>query len=89
VRILVSICFNHTLVYSRGEKESSSFLTGILGLPAASTFGDFLVVELEKRVSLDFPEVSEAAISYGPRPAIEIPGFHRGAAIPLFAAHGA
>ena len=59
----MSIRFNHTLVYSRDKKESSSFLTGILGLPAATTFGHFLVVELENGASLDFLEVGEAAIS--------------------------
>ena len=59
----MSIRFNHTLVYSRDKKESSSFLTDILGLPAASTFGHFLVVELENGASLDFLEVGEAAIS--------------------------
>ena len=59
----MSIRFNHTLVYSRDKKESSSFLTGILGLPAATTFGHFLVVELENGASRDFLEVGEAAIS--------------------------
>ena len=59
----MSIRFNHTLVYSRDKKESSSFLTDILGLPAASTFGHFLVVELENGASLDFLEVGEAAVS--------------------------
>ena len=59
----MSIRFNHTLVYSRDKKESSSFLTGILGLPAATTFGHFLVVELENGASLDFLEVGEAVIS--------------------------
>ena len=59
----MSIRFNHTLVYSRDKKESSSFLTGILGLPPATTFGHFLVVELENGASLDFLEVGEAVIS--------------------------
>ena len=59
----MSIRFNHTLVYSRDKEESSSFLTGILGLPAATTFGHFLVVELENGASLDFLEVGEAVIS--------------------------
>ena len=59
----MSIRFNHTLVYSRDKKESSSFLTGILGLPAATTVGHFLVVELENGASLDFLEVGEAVIS--------------------------
>jgi len=62
-RIPMSIRFNHTLVYSHDKKESSTFLTGILGLPAASSFGPFLVVELENGASLDFLEVGTTAVS--------------------------
>ena len=59
----MSIRFNHTLVHSHDKKESSTFLTGILGLPEASTFGPFLVVELENGASLDFLEVGKTAVS--------------------------
>ena len=59
----MSIRFNHTLVYSRDKEEASNFLTDILGLPAASTFGPFLVVELENGASLDFLEVDKTAVS--------------------------
>ena len=59
----MSIRFNHTLVYSHDKKESSTFLTGILGLPEASPFGHFLVVELENGASLDFIEVGGTDIS--------------------------
>jgi len=58
----MSIRFNHTLVHCHDKRESSAFLTGILGLPAASPFGPFLVVELEHGVSLDFHEVKRAAV---------------------------
>jgi extradiol dioxygenase family protein len=58
----MSIRFNHTLVYSHDKKESATFLTGILGLPEASSFGPFLVVELENGASLDFLEVGETAV---------------------------
>ena len=50
----MSIRFNHTLVHAHDKKASSAFLTRILGLPPASPFGSFLVVELENKVSLDF-----------------------------------
>ncbi len=59
----MSIRFNHTLVHTHDKKASSTFLTGILGLPAASPFGHFLVVELQNGVSLDFLDVGETAIS--------------------------
>ena len=59
----MSIRFNHTLVYSQDKEEASTFLTDILGLPAASTFGPFLVVELENGASLDFLEVDNTAVS--------------------------
>ncbi len=58
----MSIRFNHTLVYTRDKKVSSTFMTDILGLPAASPFGPFLVVELENGASLDFLEVGEATV---------------------------
>ena len=58
----MSIRFNHTLVYVRDKKISASFLAEILGLPAPSPFGIFLVVELENGASLDFIEVGEAEI---------------------------
>ena len=59
----MSIRFNHTLVYSTDKKEASSFLTDILGLPAATPFGPFLVVELENGASLDFLDVGNTSIS--------------------------
>ncbi len=58
----MSIRFNHTLVYARDKKASAAFLTEILGLPPASPFGPFLVVELENGASLDFIDVGDADI---------------------------
>jgi catechol 2,3-dioxygenase-like lactoylglutathione lyase family enzyme len=49
---------NHTIVWCRDKKKSATFLTGVLGLPAPSRFGPFLVVELGNGVSLDFHDVS-------------------------------
>jgi catechol 2,3-dioxygenase-like lactoylglutathione lyase family enzyme len=59
----MGIRFNHTLVHARDKKESSTFLTEILGLSAASPFGFFLVVELENGASLDFISVGSAAVT--------------------------
>jgi len=52
----VSVQLNHTIVSCRDQQRSAAFLTGILGLPPASRFGHFLVVEADNGVSLDFAE---------------------------------
>ena len=59
----MSIRFNHTLVWTRDKKGASTFLTGILGLPEASPFGPFLMVELENGVSLDFIDVGSSTVA--------------------------
>ena len=55
----MSIRFNHTIVHSRDKKESATFLADILGLPAPSAFGHFLVVALENGASLDFIDAGD------------------------------
>ena len=52
----VSVQLNHTIVACRDQQRSAAFLTGILGLPAATRFGHFLVVVADNGVSLDFSE---------------------------------
>jgi catechol 2,3-dioxygenase-like lactoylglutathione lyase family enzyme len=54
----VSVQLNHTIVSCRDQQRSASFLSEILGLPPASRFGPFLVVEADNAVSLDFAETS-------------------------------
>jgi len=49
---------NHTIVACHDQKLSAEFLTGILGLPSATHFGHFLVVEADNGVSLDFAETN-------------------------------
>ena len=53
----MSVRLNHTIVWCRDKRKSATFLTEVLGLPAATGFGPFLVVELRNGVSLDFHEV--------------------------------
>lgn len=53
---------NHTIVWCHDKQRSAAFLTGILGLPAATPFGPMLVVPLDNGVSLDF-YAQEGAIS--------------------------
>jgi catechol 2,3-dioxygenase-like lactoylglutathione lyase family enzyme len=45
---------NHTIVHALDKGESSAFFAEILGLPAPSAFGPFLVVQVDNEVSLDF-----------------------------------
>jgi catechol 2,3-dioxygenase-like lactoylglutathione lyase family enzyme len=54
----MSVQLNHTIVSCRDQHRSASFLSEILGLPPASRFGRFLVVEADNGVSLDFAETS-------------------------------
>jgi catechol 2,3-dioxygenase-like lactoylglutathione lyase family enzyme len=49
------ILLNHTIVRARDKQESAAFLTDILGLPPATTYGPFLVVQVDN-VSLDFAD---------------------------------
>jgi catechol 2,3-dioxygenase-like lactoylglutathione lyase family enzyme len=54
----VSVQLNHTIVSCRDQQRSAAFLTGILGLPTATQFSHFLVVEADNGVSLDFAETT-------------------------------
>jgi len=44
---------NHTIVHASDRDATAAFLTEILGLPEAGTFGPFRVVEVDNDVSLD------------------------------------
>jgi catechol 2,3-dioxygenase-like lactoylglutathione lyase family enzyme len=59
----MSVQLNHTIVRCRDQQGSAAFLTEILGLPAATRFGPFLVVEADNGVSLDFRETREQILS--------------------------
>lgn len=58
----MSIRFNHTIVSARDSKTSAHFLADILGLPAPTPFGHFLVVGTANGVSVDFLQVGDAEI---------------------------
>lgn len=49
---------NHTIVHARSRRETASFLASVLGLPAPTAFGPFMVVQCANDVSLDVMEVS-------------------------------
>jgi catechol 2,3-dioxygenase-like lactoylglutathione lyase family enzyme len=55
----MSVQLNHTIVSCREQERSAAFLTGILGLPPATRFGPFHVVEADNGVSLDFHETTQ------------------------------
>jgi catechol 2,3-dioxygenase-like lactoylglutathione lyase family enzyme len=55
----MTIQLNHTIVYAQDSRTSAAFLSEILGLPAPTRFGPFLVVETANGVSLDFLEAED------------------------------
>ncbi len=55
----MAVELNHTIVAARDKLASAMFLTDLLGLPAPTSFGPFLVVTLGNGVSLDFMDTSD------------------------------
>lgn len=53
------VLLNHTIVWSHDKDASAAFFTEVLGLPAATTFGPFRVVQVDNDVSLDFSDTDE------------------------------
>jgi catechol 2,3-dioxygenase-like lactoylglutathione lyase family enzyme len=52
----MSVELNHTIVRVRDKREAASFFAEILGLPPATPYGPFLVLEVSNHVSLDFAD---------------------------------
>ncbi len=57
--VLMTIELNHTIVNVHDKTRSATFLTEILGLAAPTTYGPFLVVEVDNGVSLDFMDTTD------------------------------
>ena len=55
----MSVRLNHTIVHCRDKRASSQFLVDILGLPEPTTYGPFVVVQVDNDVSLDFMDASD------------------------------
>jgi len=53
----MTVQLNHTIVWCRDDRASSTFLVEILGLPTPTSFGPFEVVEMANGVSLDYHAV--------------------------------
>ena len=47
---------NHTIVNCTDKHASAAFLVELLGLPTPTTFGPFVVVQLDNGVSLDYAD---------------------------------
>jgi len=49
----MAVQLNHTILYATDQDATARFLTEVLGLPDATSYGPFRVVELANGVSLD------------------------------------
>ncbi len=65
----MSVQLNHTIVACRDQRQSAAFLTEILGLPAATRFGRFLVV-----FDVIFGRIAARGIPYWADPGRTRPG---------------
>ena len=52
----MTVQLNHTIVWCRDKQRSSDFLVRVLGCRPAVAFYNFMVVQLDNGVSLDFLE---------------------------------
>jgi catechol 2,3-dioxygenase-like lactoylglutathione lyase family enzyme len=50
----MTVQLNHTIVSARDNEASATFMSEILGLPAPTPYGPFMVVAVDNDVSLDF-----------------------------------
>jgi hypothetical protein len=55
----MTVQLNHTILRAHDKHETARFIVDILGLPEPSTYGPFLVIELENGVSLDVANASD------------------------------
>ena len=55
----MAVQLNHHIVHARDAEASAAYLADVLGLPAPTRFGPFLVVEASNGVSLDFMTTAE------------------------------
>jgi extradiol dioxygenase family protein len=58
----VSVQLNHTIVHSRDNRESATFLARVLGLEVGTEWGPFIPVDLSNGVTLDFATIPAESI---------------------------
>jgi catechol 2,3-dioxygenase-like lactoylglutathione lyase family enzyme len=54
----MTVQLNHTIVWCTDQQRSAAFLSELFGLPPATRYGPFLVVEAANGVSLDYHETA-------------------------------
>lgn len=59
----MSVALNHTIVHARDRDASADFLTEILGLAPATTFGPFRTVHLSNDITMDFLQTNDQPAS--------------------------
>jgi len=59
----MGIQLNHTIIWCREKERSATFLTDMLGLPAAKPFGPFLVADTANHVTLAFLETDDPEVA--------------------------
>jgi extradiol dioxygenase family protein len=52
----MTVQLNHTIVNVRDKQESATFLAEMLGVAPPTSYGPFLVVQVDNEVSLDFAD---------------------------------
>ncbi|MEU9027285.1 VOC family protein [Streptomyces sp. NPDC048383] len=58
----MSVQLNHTIIHSRDNRESATFLAHVLGLEVGAEWGPFIVVATGNGVSLDFATIPAESI---------------------------
>ncbi|MGB9195179.1 MAG: hypothetical protein WCB88_14715, partial [Azonexus sp.] len=59
----MAVQLDHTIVSARDGRASATFLAEILGLAPPTSFGPFLVVEVDNGVSLDFLDTTDEIVT--------------------------
>ncbi|MEU9377846.1 VOC family protein [Streptomyces sp. NPDC048255] len=59
----MAVELNHTIIHSRDNRESATFLADILGLEIGTEWGPFIPVELGNGVTLDFATIPAESIT--------------------------
>ena len=55
----MAVQLNHTIVWANDKHASAAFLADVLGLGAPTTYGSFVIVQVDNGVSLDFLDVDD------------------------------
>ncbi|WKD30802.1 VOC family protein [Streptomyces xanthophaeus] len=59
----MSVHLNHTIIHSRDNRESATFLAHVLGLEVGTEWGPFIPVDTANGVTLDFATIPAGSIT--------------------------